>query len=189
MEKSSETFGIKKDQNYVLKIDKYETKSGLVSGGSHSSHTVPEINYFLSGKYKYKIGDTFYDVSGGDVFVIPAGELHRYEEVLEYGEHINIWFDPLWVTGNDDEYVKTCMESFAYAKESKRHRISRSGLNYSELVNIIINIFDESQMKKNGCEYLIRFQLIRLGILFSREIGYNAEIFKKKYGDWGLVMA
>ena len=76
---------VKDNETYVLKDNKFLknlvlSSTNLKPGQSTRGHTHPgqeEVYHFVSGVGAIQIDNDLYDVSAGDVFLIPDGAFHK----------------------------------------------------------------------------------------------------------------
>ncbi len=85
------------------------------------SHDFYEIYLFVEGNVKYYIEDESYELSCGDVLVIPPGKLHRpvLEEQEAYDRYV------LWIYGScitQQEGIRKFMERIEYTAAGKNTR-------------------------------------------------------------------
>ena len=88
---------VKDNETYVLKDNKFLknlvlSSTNLKPGQSTRGHTHPgqeEVYHFVSGVGSIQIDNDLYDVSAGDVFLIPDGAFHK---VFNGSESENLYF-------------------------------------------------------------------------------------------------
>lgn len=88
---------VKDNETYVLKDNKFLknlvlSSTNLKPGQSTRGHTHPgqeEVYHFVSGVGAIQIDNDLYDVSAGDVFLIPDGAFHK---VFNGSESENLYF-------------------------------------------------------------------------------------------------
>ena len=88
---------VKDNETYVLKDNKFLknlvlSSTNLKPGQSTRGHTHPgqeEVYHFVSGVGAIQIDNDLYDVSAGDVFLIPDGAFHK---VFNGSDSENLYF-------------------------------------------------------------------------------------------------
>ncbi len=103
------------------------------------SHDFYEIYFFVNGNVKYYIEDETYDLTRGDVLIIPAGKLHRpvIQSNLPYDRYV------LWLYGSysaSNAGIRQFLDAISHEIENKETRlVSFKG----NVFKIMISLFDE----------------------------------------------
>lgn len=72
------------EDGYSITVEKDITNKPHSMTYMHA-HTCHEIYFLISGRRRYFIGHTIYDVAPGNVVIIPSGELHRTTAIGKTG--------------------------------------------------------------------------------------------------------
>lgn len=119
-------------------------------------HSYYEIYYLTKGNVRYFIDNTTYDLSDGDIVLIPPNIIHK-TSVIDDGssERLLIWFTADFLEKKEDDQIFDCF---------KKHHIKNMG----SLNNILSSIEAEHQNSDKFSKELIKTQLITLLINLSR---------------------
>lgn len=181
------SFRIKNGRNYVLKIDRFATDVKKTAS-KESRHNLPEINFFLSGTAKYKIGDSIFDINGEEIFFVPPSVDHCLLGVDKRVEYINIWFDPCWIGGENVAVAEEYAHIFSCIKAGSHNHIGTFSENYLAIRDIITTIYDEAMSKKRGFEQMIKLQLACTSVLLSREFESALSDISLKSSDRNIAV-
>ncbi|MCD8147801.1 MAG: cupin domain-containing protein [Clostridiales bacterium] len=71
------------------------TKMNYVVGNYASPHQHPheQCGYVISGRYTLTVGEEAYELTAGDTYAIPGGQIHSFR-VLEAGEVVDVFTPP-----------------------------------------------------------------------------------------------
>ncbi|MEE1043264.1 MAG: AraC family ligand binding domain-containing protein, partial [Clostridia bacterium] len=74
-------------------------------------HSYYEIYYLTKGNVRYFIDNTTYDLSAGDIVLIPPNIIHK-TSVIDDGssERLLIWFTADFLEKNEDDHIFDCFK-------------------------------------------------------------------------------
>lgn len=119
-------------------------------------HSYYEIYYLTKGNVRYFIDNTIYDLSAGDIVLIPPNIIHK-TSVIDEGasERLLIWFTPEFLEKDRNDHVFDCF---------KKHHIK----NVTKLNDILSSVETEHKTNDKFSKELIKTQIITLLIQLSR---------------------
>lgn len=148
-----------KNGNFLISIDNH-----LIDGPRvcqmHTHHQL-EISCVPAGTGTYHIGDTFYDIRPGDVFILPNTDVHGL--VLGEGEHLNnvvIHFDTalIWNSlANDLDY--NFLLVFFQNGHNFSHRLDRENPATARIYSLMMEILGEFEQKRDCYELFVKIKL------------------------------
>lgn len=139
-----------------LKIEKEYALSKMNDLHYHSSHY--EIYLLLSGKQRYFIGNTFYDMHAGDVAFIAKGVLHKTQKNIG-GNRILLSFNHDFLEKYFSKQALSILLQF-FEKRAIRLENNQRPQAQSLMENILT-------AQKNGKEDAVFYNLLQLFILFN----------------------
>jgi len=169
---SKDGLSIKNGRNYVVKFNRYINLS--TQENKLSSHSFPEINFFISGTGKYMIDNCTFDFKPGDIFFIPPGATHMVTKRNETSDHLNIWFAPDALKLDIGKGKKTFNDIFAGIKINERILFDSLHPNYEVLRRIVLEIYDEIRKKRGGYIEMVKIKIMELTMLLVREYEHIA---------------
>jgi len=164
---SKDSFRIKKGRNYVVKFNRYITPVNQVS--ELSSHTPPEINFFLGGSGKYMIDGCTFDFKSGDIFFIPPGASHTITHRNDPSDHINIWFVPDSLNLDMGKGTLSFNDIFARIKVDERIYFGCTHPAYEAIKRVVLELYSEIRHKRTGYVEMVKVKLMELTMLLVRE--------------------
>lgn len=146
-------------------------------------HEYVQIIYMSRGKLKHVINDNVFEVSKGDIFVIPPYVPHYFiDDAKEKFELIEFEFVPEFVNEKfSSDYMDSSFMDFAYlepflvASNALRPRLNLAGALMIEVEEILREIIREYEMKEKDFSLLIKALLLKLLIIVGREYGKSVD--------------
>lgn len=171
-----EPFIIKNKSNgSILKLF-YSVKDPEKRRFRYHRHAEFEISLFKQGAGQYKILNTSYDISSGDVFLFGTNEVHCITEINAPMRLMNIQFEPRFVWGLENSLLKTsCLKIFFGRPHGKRNRLDRKNPATAEIRRLLLEIEDEFIRKDKEYELMINIKLLNIFALLLRSFSYSDE--------------
>jgi len=141
-------------------------------------HTELELAYFLSGSGTYSVLNKSYPIKKGDIFLFGNDEIHKITEVLpgEPMQILNIHFAPRLLWENDDQVSSSQYRKVFWGRnENFAHQLDRNNVVFQEIQSEIIQIENEWKNQSVCFELMIRFSIIKILILISRNFNFINE--------------
>lgn len=171
-------------------ICKYSSKDYPLS--PKHRHNVIQINYIYHGKLLHQVNNINYELVKGDIFVIPPYVPHQLIAIehCDY-EVIELEFLPEFVFGKEPNSYHAMEEGtsvfdFSYIQPflvsecNVRPRLNLSGKNLLQVENLLEEIYDEFDQKKDSYLLALKADLLKLlvivGRTFHQEISQSQEI-------------
>jgi YesN/AraC family two-component response regulator len=144
-------------------------------------HDTNEIFYVISGKIKFFIKDSIYNLRKGDIIYIPKGEIHK----TKYNS--NLVHERLCINFTDS-YIK---DFFLIAKNCSKIKYNYIPYTVTEkfmIANTFTKLENEYNSKDKFSEKLIEYYLNELMILFLRHQKYRIHIKTDDIDNDDLLM-
>lgn len=141
------------------------------------SHNYHELYFLLSGSRRYFVGHTIYDVSPGDIVIIPQNTLHRTSGKNAGYERFALYFSDEFISDfrkeiNERAYYDLLNMGCVYLGEAVKEKIKCILLEI-EQEKIKNDIFSNSLIKKYLFEIFVL--VIRCGSKKSEEVDAKTE--------------
>ena len=160
-------------------IEQYEQNKSFM----HRHHSL-EINYVLSGRGRYEIGDQVYPVEAGDLFII--NDLEYHQAVNESGDMLLlvVVFDSELVLSGGEDYA--LIRAFYEWKSDFNHRIDAHSPMLAHIVPLLLELEKEWKKQQVGYRMVIRALLLQLLAMLYRSFesteGYAQSIRRFQNG-------
>lgn len=160
-------------ENYPVFICKYSTKRLPLD---LHRHEYLQINYIYRGRMKHVINNNDFEVSKGDIFIIPPYVPHRLIDSLDSdGEVYEFEFAPEFINSNFQsiEHVKSFfdfayIEPFLVCENQVNPRLNLRGKEQIEAEEILSEALREYTEKKAGYGLVIKSLLLKLLVIVGR---------------------
>lgn len=164
-----------KSNGSILKLF-YSTKDPEKRRFRYHRHAEFEIALFKQGGGIYKVLNTAYDISSGDVFLFGTDEVHCITEISAPMHLMNIQFEPRFVWGMENSLLKTsCLKIFFGRPHGKRNRLDRNNPATAEIRRLMLEIEDEFIRKDKEYELMINIKLLNIFALLLQSFSYSNE--------------
>lgn len=148
-------------------------------------HDFIEIFYVISGKGRHVVGDTSYDISRGDLFVINYDVPHSFEPLDENENQLVVYncifmpefLDASLFTGIHFEDVTSSYLFKSLFPEDHRPDpdVKLKGADFTEIGELFSKMYNEYKFMKKGYCDIIRAYLIELIVKIFRNIDQNPD--------------
>ena len=146
-------------------------------------HDFVQINYISHGTGKHKINDNEFDITKGDIFIIPPYIQHSViAPDINNLDIIKIDFMPEFINQNFSDNGSTdvffdfaYLEPFLVSENQVKPRLNLIGEVRMEVEAIIDEMLHELNIKKPGYLLLIKSLLLKLLVLVGREFSNELE--------------
>ncbi|MDO9542912.1 MAG: AraC family transcriptional regulator [Kiritimatiellia bacterium] len=125
---------------------------------SFHDHDFLEIVLVLNGKAKHKFSEYEYEISKGDILIIPVHHYHAYLSTDKL-EIINLLFDPreaakiLFDLPGFDGYQRLFSKNTLFSSQSKHKGCFKiAPANFAVVVNLLANFISEINGRRHGCK-------------------------------------
>ncbi len=160
----------------------YAGKSKIVADGKYHSHDFVEITFILSGKGKYYVDGTLYEVRSGDVILFNPGVKHQSIDNSEQEPMVE------FVTGFTDFHFSGMPANQIVLKDGG-HVLRTSVETKQEISKHCYEMVAEQQGQSLGRYFMMKAQLMQILILILREMqpacekqkAYNFESYNRNY--------
>ncbi len=135
-------------------------------------HTAFEISYIEKGKGRYRVGDRFFPISDGDIFLYHTNEPHCITDIEENApmEILNIHFEPclFWSTYADVPVNRYYQVFFDRSMRGENRLLFGSKLN-TKVRELMTEIAEEWELHLIDCKEMIKTKLMAILITLLRE--------------------
>ncbi len=158
-------------QNSLLKVFRSSASARRHNFRNHH-HTAFEISYIESGKGLYQVGDRFFPISDGDIFLYHTNEPHCITDIEEDApmEILNIHFEPrlFWSMYADVPFNRYYQVFFERSRRGENRLLSGARLN-TMVSELMLQIATEWELKQTDHEEMIKTKLMTILILLLRD--------------------
>ncbi len=152
------------------------------------NHDCLELNYCVSGKGEYHIGDKKYEIRKGDLFVINNQEYHIAVNKGNLCLKI-IVFSPEMIWKNHNALDSKYLQTFYAWKENFRHRFSSDMLIVEQITVLFYQIQNEYEKKEEGYRLVVKALLLQiLALLYRAFSASDSNIITKFQSDYNKII-
>lgn len=162
----------------------FASKEKMVRDDNYHDHDFAEITYILSGKGKYYVNGTTYDVTAGDIIMCNPGVKHHNIVVNEKDPTVEVFI------GFTNFKFKNMPQNSIILKNNE-YIMHTSGELKKEISKICWEMVAEQIGDQVGKYFMLKAQLMKMLLLIIRELysdemqekqnSYNFESYNKNY--------
>lgn len=151
----------------------YASKQVMTKQSSYHDHDFAEITYIISGKGKYLVEDTIYDVEAGNVIMCNPGVKHQ--NIIVNSKEPTVEF----FTGFTDFHFKNMPQNSIILKDNG-YILNTSTETKKELSKHCFEMIAENEANQVGKYFMLKAHLMQIMLLIIREIAENEDKHQKR---------
>lgn len=162
----------------------YSSKKKMLTDHQYHDHDFAEITYILSGKGKYYVNGTIYEVETGDIIICNPGVKHHNIVINEKEPTVEVFI------GFTNFQFKNMPPNSIVLKDNE-YIMHTSGELRQEISKLCWEMVEEQEGNKAGKYFMLKSQLMKMLLLIIRELldgeneekqkGCNFESYNKNY--------
>ena len=151
----------------------YSSKKKMFTDYHYHDHDHPEITYILSGKGKYYVNGTIYEVEAGDVIICNPGVKHHNIVINEKEPTVEVFI------GFSDFQFKN-MPPNSIVLQNGACIMHTSGELRQEISKLCWEMVEEQEANKVGKYFMLKSLLMKMLLLIMRELLEDESVEKQK---------